>query len=281
MATRISYASKIHDIQKDFGFTNSELKQAVKEATRPRVTKLPEFRLKLTKEEKRIRKRQRQVMKVRKYDLAHWLLNDFLDPDLAEEIYETHLKFKDLVDYASGVAIEYIRFMTTPRKPTDLNELYPPPPDDEYDIPSIFEKEFEEFEDKHPPRKDEGIIEYRRRFKRHQRKRRRRLYSKKRMRIYDPLYQMDSIDEKKMLDNIKRISRENAEQTREFHRMLDKLYGDRALSADKLAQFKEHTEAMQRASRRRLKEVLRNSIRPPTKITFEFPDGTTMVSSGY
>lgn len=281
MATKRSCSDALHRLQDEYGLTNGDLKKAVRDAVRPREVKLPTYRMRLTKDEKRRAKLQDRASRIRKYDLAYWLLEEFLEPEYANEIYREHPDFKDLVNHASKIAMNMIRMIGEEHAPTDLNEVFPPEPDDEFDIPEIHAKEFRAFEKEHPPRKDEGIIEYRNRFRKHLKKRRRRYYSKKHMKIYDPLFAMTAVNEKKMIENLKRISKENEYRTREFHRMLDKLYGNNAIGSEQMERFKKRTEDMQAAARRRLKGFLRRAVREElTPITFEFPDGHSEVSYG-
>jgi len=89
MATtsRRSNVNKLHDLQKSYGLSSKDLKDAVRQVARPREVELPTFHEKLTKHEKIRRRVERESNKRRRYQLARWYLEEYLKPAQANRVY--------------------------------------------------------------------------------------------------------------------------------------------------------------------------------------------------
>lgn len=280
---RRSCVSRLHAIQDDFGLSEKELKQAVKDVARPREVELPTFHEKVTKKEKMRREMERPGNKQRKYMIAHWYLEEYLDPEYAYDVYRKHLIFKDLVEYAYERAMGIIQLGTyITNNDLDPLEAFPDPPDDELDIPEIQWNEFDAYCKKHPLKGGaKDIFNRRKRFKKYLRKRRGRYYSKRRMRMYDPLFAMTVVDEKEMLKNLERITRENELRVKRFHEMLDSLVTDKSIGAEAMKKFDKQTKDIMTQHRKRLNSFMKQIGQKPTPVTFDFDDEPSVTYDGW
>lgn len=264
---KISYASKIHSIQEDFGFSKRELKDAVIAHCTPRVVDLPTFHEKTTKEEKRFLKYASETEKRRRYRLAHWYLENYLPENEAWRIYMRFPEFDDLVDYACERANQVIQIMTIIVDPNpDLDEILPRTIIQPYDIPKERRKAFEAYCKKHPL-KDLNKLEHRRmKFEESVRKERKKYYDRRRLRMYDPLFHNTPMDAKEMVRNIKRITRENEERVKEFNKLLGELCKDQAMSAEAMEKFNDYTKEVMDRQKTRMKDFMKRANVTPTPI---------------
>lgn len=280
---RRSCASRLHALQDDFGLSEKELKQAVREVSRPREVKLPTFHEKVSKKEKMRRELETPGNKQRKYMIAYWYLEEYLEPEYSHDVYRKHQDFKDLIQYAYEQAMGVIQIGTYIVN-TDLDPLtaFPDPPDDELDIPEIQWNEFDVYCKKHPLKGGaKDIFKRRKRFKKYLHKRRGRYYSKKRMRMYDPLFAMTVVDEKEMLKNLERITRENELRVKKFHEMLDSLVSDRSIGAEAMKKFDKQTKDIMSQHRKRLNSFMKQIGQKPTPVTFDFDDEPSITYDGW
>lgn len=274
-----SCADRLHQIQRDVGLTDEELRAAVREVSRPREVKLPTFHEKV-KEQKQAQKTFDKERKKEKYRLVHWYLEEYLKPEYANEIYYEHPDFKDLVEYVYDLVLGLIQLNTfVIREIDDPREVLPETPETDFDIPEIQWKEFDQYCKEHPLKDVNDIIRRREKFKLSREKKRRRYYSKKRMRAYDPIFALTAVDEKEMIANLERISKENEIRVREFRKMLDSLVEDKSVGSVALARFNESTKAMLENHKRRLKTFIKNCKSPNSTITLDIDDEPTIVFS--
>lgn len=280
---RRSCASQLHKMQKDFGLTRRELKEAVKEVARPREVKLPVFHEKRTKQDKLRDKLEKKGKKQRRYEIAYWYLEEFLDPSRAWfEYYMVYSDFKELIQHAYDDGIGTIQIMTYVVE-TDIDPftIFPDPPEDELDIPEIHWKEFEQYCKTHPLRGGaKDIFPRRERFKKYLRKKRGRYYNKKRMRMYDPLFAMTVVDEKEVVKNLERITRENEIRVKKFHEMLDSLVEDKSIGSLAMKKFDKQTDEILKRHRKRLKSFMDQMGHKPTPLILDFDDDPRVIYDG-
>lgn len=277
-----SCAGRLHAMQKDFGLSDKELKDAVRDVTTPREVKLPTFREKLSKAEKQRRKAESLSKKQRKYRTVHWYLEEFLKPEYARKIYEKFEDFKEMVDYAYEEAMNVVKVCTfVIDQDPDPFTFFPADPEDELDIPDVQWREFKEYCKKHPLKGGaKDVFARRKRFQRYTRKRRGRYYSKRRMRMYDPLFAMNAMNQKEMVKNLQRITRENEQRVKKFHEMLGALVTDKSIGSEAMKQFDKQTDEILRRHRKRLNQFMKQNGQKPTPITFDFDDEPTVTYDG-
>lgn len=277
MPQKRSCANRLHELQKDFGLSEKELKEAVKEVTTPRKVELPTFH-----EETKERKRRDEVFsdnpkkktkKKDKYRYAYWYLEEYLKPKFAKEIYLKYTDFDELVDYAYEETMALIRLNTfVIERDVDPATFYPDPPDDELDIPEIYWDEFDHYCKKHPLKSARDIFERRRKFRKKNRKKRARLYSKKHMRMYDPLFEYDKLQRKEVIKNLQRISWENEIRVQKFQKFVRSLIPDVSVGALALQRFDKQTTELLKKSHERVKEFMKKNGEKPTPIYFDWDD---------
>lgn len=272
-----SCADRLHRIQKDVGLSEKELKQAVRDVARPRETKLPTYHEKTPKKDK-LRKKYEAGGKLRKKSIAYWYLEKYLKPAESRKIYMAYPKYKDLVEYAYTQAMALVQLTTfVLDDDVDPMSLFPNTPVDELDIPETQWKEFDRYCKSHPLNSSKDIFKRRKKFKKWRYKRRGRYYSKKRMRMYDPLFAMETIDEKEMLKNLQRISKENELRTQKFHEMLDSLVADKSIGSVAMARFNEQTKELMRRHRSRVKQFMKERGFKQTPVSLSIDDGTSII----
>lgn len=280
MATTRSCASRLHQIQQDVGLTQKELKQAVREVTRPREVKLPMFHEKATKVEKERRKYE-VGGKLRKRAIAYWYLEEYLKPKYAHEIYMKYTDFKELVNYAYERAMDLVQLQTfVVEEDVPYWEMLPVEPMDELDIPETQWKEFGQYCKSHPLKHPRDIFKRRKKFKKYRYKKRGKYYSRKRMMMYDPLFAMTVVDEKEMIKNFNRISKENELRVQKFHEMLDALVKDKSVGSSMLEKFDKQTKEIMSRQRSRVKQFMKERGLKPTPISFSIDDGPLTIFDG-
>lgn len=260
-------------MQKDFGLSDKELKAAVKRHTEPREVKLPTYHEKLSKIEKKRQKALQPTNKKRKYKLVHWYLEEYLKPSEAMKIYEAHLDFKDLVEYTYQLVLGLVQLQSyIVEEDTPVERLIKPDPDGRYDVPEPLEKEFNEYAKKHPLESAKDIIKRRKKFQKHRRQRRRRLYSKSRMRIYDPLFAVNRVDAKQMYNELKRIGRENEIRVQKFKEMMESLVKDQSVGAEAMRMFDERTKIIMKQHEKRLNQFAEQAGLKANPVQYDFSD---------
>ena len=266
-----SCADRLHKLQKSFGLSDKELKQAVHDACAPREVELPTFHEEVSEAEKIREKEEKLGAKSRRYMLAHWYLEEWCEPYEAKQIYLKYTNFKELVNYAYECAIGTIQICTGVVSTTiNFEELFPHKQKQaDWEIPEIREREFDEYCKTHPLNDASDIIKRRRKFRKHCGRRRKKLYSRKRMRMYDPLFSATAINEKEVLKNIKRVSAENQLRIQRFNEMLDSLVGNRAIGSVALAAFNQQTQKLMSQYEKRIDELMTRMHTKPTKVIFD------------
>jgi len=269
-------------MQKDFGFSGKELKDAVRDVTTPREVKLPTFHEKVSKQERQRQKLAELSKKQRKYKTVYWYLEEFLKPEYARKIYEKFANFKEMVNYAYEEAMGVVKMCTfVVERDIDPFTIFQDAPDDELDIPDIQWKEFEEYCKKHPLKGGaKDIFERRKRFQKYTRKRRGRYYSKRRMRMYDPLFAMNDMNRKEMIRNLERITRENERRVVKFHEMLGTLVSDKSIGAEAMRRFDKQTDEIMKRHRKRMHQFMKQNGHKPTPIIFEMDDEPSVIYDG-
>mgnify|MGYP003571365851 CR=1 FL=1 len=155
----------------------------------------------------------------------------------------------------------------------DPNDCFPGRPETELDIPDIQWKEFGEYAKQHPIDDASQIFERRNSFKKHMRKRRKKLYSKRRMRMYDPLFVATRLDEKEMLKNLKRISYENEQRCKRFDAMMSELFEDKSVGSAVMEKFHEQTKLLMKLHEKRIDAFMKQMKHRPAPVAFEIIDG--------
>ena len=280
MAECRSCADRLHQIQRDAGLSDKELKQAVRDVARPREVRLPTFHEKTTKQEKQRRKYEAGG-KLRKRAIARWYLEEYLKPQYAYEIYMRYPKFKQLVEYAYNQAMALIQ-VTTFVVESDINPsiVFPAPPVSDLDIPETQWKEFGQYCKSHPLKSPRDIFKRRKKFKKYRYKKRGKYYSRKRMRMYDPLFAMTVVNEKEMIKNLNRISKENELRVQKFHEMLDSLVKDKSVGSAMLEKFDKQTREIMKRQKTRMKQFMKERGHKPTPLTFSIDDGPSVTYDG-
>lgn len=274
-----SCAERLHQIQKDVGLTGKELKAAVREVCTPRQVSLPVLREKKSPEEKLREKIEKKAKKKRKVWMAAWYLEEYLKPEYAQEMYQKYLDYDELVQHAYDEACAIIQLATfTVEYDIDPCEAFPQSPPDELDIPDEQWGAFEKYCEKHPLKSAKDIWVRRRTFKKHLRKKRYKLYSPKRLRMYDPFYAATALDEKEMLENIKNIGKANETRLAKFKQLLDDLVKDQSIGAVAMERFNKQTEELMRQHRKRLHEFAKRTGQgKPRPVTFSWAGGDEVV----
>ena len=274
-----SCAARLHEMQKDFGFSNKELKQAIREISQPREVELPTFRM----SEEAVRREKEisgeKVPKQRKYELAWWYLEEYLKPQYAMEIYMKYLKFKDLVNYAYQCALDLIDFLTFRiRKLTveEVNEMLAPEELDDFDIPPAQEKEFDDYCEKHPLKDANDVITRRENFKEYRYKKRKKLYSPKRLRMYDPVAALTMPNEKAIIKDLKRIGAENERRVQAFNKFMEKYFPNIAKGSVLMSRFNEQTQHLLDANKKRIDEMVKRMGQPPDPIQISIDNQPTI-----
>ena len=265
----------LHQIQKDCGITNKDLKEAVETVARPREVELPVFHERLSKKEKKVFGQTKKQKKREKYKLVYWYLEEYLKPKYREETYcRFEDDFKGLIEYCYDQVLKLIELSTVViERDVDPEELLPELDfDPETDIPDTEWKNFKEYCKEHPIERASDIFKRRDKFKKHLRKKRKRLYSKKRLLMYDPLFAMDQVNAKAMKKNLERISRENEQRIQAFNKLLDRLVGDEAISSSAMANFKKHTKAMMARHKDRLDKFIKDAGLEAAVIGYDVDD---------
>ena len=273
-ATR-SCADRLHQLQKDMGFSDKELKQAVKRHTTPREVPLPTIHERVSKYERLRINAEEKSKKRQKYRIAYWYLEKYLKRSEARKIYEEYMDFKELVNHAYELAMNLVQLQSfvldeDPDAETLIEELEGPKPDGKFDIPKALEKEFDEYAKKHPIKKASEIIPRRKRFRKHRRKRRKLLYSKKRMRIYDPLFANSTLDAKQMYNDLKRIGRENEIRVQKFKEMMESLIQDKSVGSEAMKMFDKRTKVIMDQHRKRLDQFAKQAGLKPNPVMYDF-----------
>lgn len=279
---RKSCASRLHAMQRDFGLSDKDLKNAVRDITTPREVELPTFHEKITKVERRRRKLSELTKKQRKYKTVYWYLEEFLKPEYARKIYEKFADFKEMIDYAYEEAMGVVKACTfVIERDIDPFTIFEDTPDDELDIPEIQWEEFKVYCKKHPLKGGaRDIFERRKRFQKYTRKRRGRYYSKRRMRMYDPLFAMNDMNRKEMIKNLERITKENEQRVKKFHEMLGSLVQDKSIGAEAMRRFDKQTDELLKRHRKRMNQFMKQNGQKPTPITFDFDDEPSVTYDG-
>lgn len=277
-ATR-SCADRLHQLQKDIGLSDKELKQAVKRHTTPREVPLPTIHEGVSKYEKLRRKAEEKSSKKRKYKLVHWYLEEYLYPEEARKIYEAHLDFKELVSYVYELVLNLVQLQSyivdeDPSGEKLIEDLEGHEPEGKYDIPKALEKEFEAYAKEHPIKTAKEIIPRRRKFQKQRRKRRKLLYNKRRMRIYDPLFAATTLDAKQMYNDLKQIGRENEIRVQKFKEMMESLIQDKAVGAEAMRIFDKRTKEVMKQHEKRLDQFAKQAGLKPNRVMFDFSELT-------
>ena len=276
-AGRSSVLDRLHQLQSDMGFDDKELKQAIRRHTTPREVPLPTFHEKVSKYEKLRIKAEEKGNKERKYKVVYWYLEKYLKKSEAKKIYETHLEFKELVSYVYELALNLVQLQNFVLEDnmdaeTVIAELEGPQTPGRYDIPRELEQEFDAYCKKHPISSATEIIPRRRKFQKHRRKRRHAMYSKRRMRIYDPLFAATRQDAKQMYNDLKQIGRENEIRVQKFRQMIEGLVKDQSVGANAMRMFDERTKAVMKQHQKRLDQFARQAGLKPNRVMYDFSE---------
>jgi len=270
-----SCADRLHQIQKDIGLTDKELKEAVREVARPREVQLPTIHEKLPKVEKEMNE-YRVGGKRHKKAVAYWYLEEYLKPEYAQEIYVEHPDYKELVEYAYEQAMNLVQLQSFElEKDIDLFSVFPDyTPVGKYDIPEEQWEEFDQYCEKHPVKNVSDVFKRRKKFKKWRNKRSRKYCTKKYIeRMYDPLFALTVTDEKEILANLQRISRENEQRIIEFHKFLDSLVADQSIGSSAMAKFNEQTKVIQQKHRQRIHDFMKAHGMSPTPLRLDYDPG--------
>lgn len=143
----------------------------------------------------------------------------------------------------------------------DPEELLPDLPLHETDIPSTQWKEYGEYLKKHKLKSVGDIKKTRFTFQKKVKKKRKKYY-KNGLMIYDPLFKNCQLNEKRMIENLHRISEENEIRCQEFHDMMQKLVGDDK-DHEMIKRFDERTKAIQSRVRTHIKDLQETSLPLP------------------
>ncbi|MCM1230274.1 MAG: hypothetical protein NC489_09075 [Ruminococcus flavefaciens] len=270
-----SCADRLHQIQQDVGLTDKELKQAVREVCTPTRVDLPVLREKKSAQDKLREKVAKKSKKKRRVQLAAWYLEEYLKPEYAQKLYQKYLDYKELVEHAYEEAIAIIQLATFEVEfDVDPREAFPQKTPDDLDIPEEQWEAFEQYCDKHPLKSVRDIWKRRRKFKKSLRKKRYKLYSPRRLRMYDPYYAATALDEKEMLKSIKEIGRVNELRVQKFKEMLDGLVKDQSIGSVAMKQFSKQTDELLKQHRRRLNDFIkRTGKEKPMPVLFDWGDG--------
>lgn len=275
-----SCTSRLHQIQRDVGLSDKELKQAVRDVTRPREVKLPTYHEKISKQEK-ARREYEIGGKRRKRAIAYWYLHEYLTKREASRVYLEHQVYKELIEYAYQQVMALVQLSTyVLEEIDDPLTMFPEKPLDEYDIPDSQWKEFGEYCKTHPLKRPRDLFVRRHKFKKWRYKKRGKYYSKKRMRMYDPLFAMETVNGKDMIKNLRRIGKENELRTRKFHELLNDLVADKSIGSTAMARFNEQTEEIMKRHKSRIKQFMKERKMKPTPISFSMDNDPTVFYDG-
>ena len=259
------------------GFSDKELKEAVKRYTTPREVPLPTFHEKASKYDKLREKEEKKGKKKRRYKLAYWYLEEYLKESEAKKIYEKYLDFKELVEYAYQMALNLIQiqnFIIERDVPAEevLKELEGTPMPGKYDVPEALDKEFDEYAKEHPIEKASEIIPRRIKFQKRRRKHRRAMYSQRRMRIYDPLFAVTRLDAKQMYNDLKQIGRENEIRCQRFKELMESLITDKSVGSQAMKMFDKRTKEVMKQHEKRLEQFAKQAGLVSDPVVYDFSD---------
>lgn len=255
-----SCADRLHQIQRDVGLTEKELKAAVKEVCTPRQVQLPVLRERKSAQDKLREKMAKKSKKHQKRKLAGWFLETYLTPEVAQGFYRKYPDYHVLIDAVYEAAMGVIQLSTyVVELDVDPREAFPQPKVDELDIPDEQWEAFEKYCDKHPLRSVRDIWNRRRRFKKYLRKARYKKYSPRRLRMYDPMYAASAMDAKEMLKSIKEIGKQNETRIAKFQKLLDDLVKDQSIGAVAMERFSQQTDELMRQHRKRMNEFIKKT----------------------
>lgn len=272
-----SCADRLHQIQRNVGLTEKELKDAVKEICTPRQVELPVLHEKKSSQDKLREKLEKKTKKHRKVQTAAWFLEEYLTPEVARTFYERYLDYHELVEEAYEAALGIIQLCTyVVEKDIDPHEAFPEQTLDELDIPDEQWEAFERYCDKHPLKSVRDIWVRRRKFKKHLRKARYKKYSPKRLRMYDPAYAASAMDAKEMLKSIREIGKQNETRIAKFKQLLDDLVKDQSIGSLAMERFSQQTDELMKQHRRRLNEFIKKTGQgKPQPIIFDWDGEVT------
>lgn len=274
-----SCADRLHQIQRDVGLTEKELKNAVKEVCTPRRVELPTLQVKKTPQDKLREKLEKKAKKHRKVRTAAWFLEEYLTPEVANTFYQKYLDYHELVEKAYEAAMGVIQLCTyVVEKDIDPHEAFPQRAPDELDIPDEHWEAFERYCEKHPLKSVRDIWVRRKKFKKQLRKARYKKYSPRRLRMYDPAYAASAMDAKEMLKSIKEIGKQNESRIAKFKELLDDLVKDQSIGSVAMERFSQQTEELMKQHRRRLHEFAKKTGQgKPQPFVFSWAGGEEQV----
>lgn len=296
-----SCAARLHELQDEFGYSQKELKEAVKARYHPRVVDLPTWEVESTPEEEVETVYMKNQREYDRYQLANEYLYHKISVAERNKILDRHLgDVEGLVDEACKLAQEWedpMSFITTAYPATfedidkQWNEMHGTKPASEqrirpsWEIPAELWKKFCKWAKKHPLRKHcdpiTAIEERRKKFlkkiRKKAKKNRLKKYDHKRLRMYDPLYRLDTIEEEEMLQNIKnlkQVMKDGQKRAEEFDKFLGKLYETKTISAESMEKYREYTKKVMENSKRRVDKWLEEAGFPkPSPVYYDFGEG--------
>lgn len=269
-----SCADRLHQLQRDVGLSDKELKQAVKDVCTPRQVSLPVLHEKSSVESRIGEKLTQKSKKKQKTQIAAWYLEEYLVPDVAQRLYMAYPVFKELVNHAYEEAMNIIQLLTFETgKEVDFDRVFPGRPLDDLDIPDEQWEAFGKYCKDHPIASAKDIWKRREKFKKTLTKKRYKLYSPRRLRMYDPYYAATALDAKEMVKNIKAIGKANEVRIQKFHEMLDELVKDQSIGSEAMKQFSKQTEELMKQHQRRLHQFIKRTGKgTPTPIQFDWDE---------
>lgn len=244
---------------------------------------------------KKKRKKMRKNERAERAALALDLLYNYYDDDFAKHLMMT-LPYEELIDFT----IEYYKKLEQQTTFVDLGplseltqeqirEIYydneedpeyegerrhkgtfnfvpidePDGFEDDFDIPDEYWKEFKAYGKKHKKaRKRLGMIKFRKKFKRHIMKKRKKHLKK--ATLYDPLFKYQQLKRKEMKKNLKRINEENKCRSEEFAKLMNELVGDTyKVDQAQLKSFKARSEEVMKRVRKQMKDALKSAPKTP------------------
>lgn len=249
---RISCKERLRELQKEFKYKPEH----------PEYSSLPVIHLKKEKIPKSIRKKHKQD----KASIALDILYNLFTDEYAVYLLKT-MEYDELVDYCIDWAEAWKDQLVDRCDGEPLSVLDPESPSvDDFDIPDDEWKSYLEYEKKHKPKNFTDVMDNRKRFKKHVKKGRKRYY-KKGLMIYDPLFKHSHIDEQQMIKNLKRISRENEQRTKEFAKMMNDLVGDNPANQKILKSFEKHTAEVHKRVKRQIRDIEKSAPKTPLPFT--------------
>ena len=296
-------------VREDLGISEEDYGTSMQKEIHSRD--LAVFHEKTPKKEKKARKK---AEKKRRYALAYWYLNDYLKPEYSKRVYEAFDDLEDIVDFAYNLAVEHIEnFVKTPEKRevsweewkkrrTAELELerarkkdYPAGIDfdnapgtpviyinENADIPDLYWDAFEHYCDEHPVKNAKQAKKRRVKFIKMVNKQYMKTYGKYAKgkikagdRIDTATYMALCVDPDRMIDNLKRIQKENEKQAKLFREEMEKWFTEVKCDPVVAKRLLAHSRTVRKQLSTRVDEMmedLRRNGLPMTDVYFHYSE---------